>query len=169
MVQSDTAVLAALCRYNAYANELVLAAAACLSDADFESETSPSRGSVGGLLRHMLASDVFFMAACREQPVQMDMARLKDRAGLAAYWVEVERDRLAFLAGCHEASLGRVLDATIAGRPARLAVWQLMLQALMHAAHHRGELSIVLTQLGHPLPTLDIIVQFMRESGQGWV
>jgi uncharacterized damage-inducible protein DinB len=44
----------------------------------------------------------------------------------------------------------------------------LMLQSLIHSVHHRGELSIVMTGLGHPLPTLDIILHFARESGQPW-
>jgi uncharacterized damage-inducible protein DinB len=38
----------------------------------------------------------------------------------------------------------------------------------MHSTHHRGELSIVLTELGYPLPTLDIIVHFAEQSGQAW-
>lgn len=32
--------------------------------------------------------------------------------------------------------------------------------------HHRGELSVVCTGLGYPLPTMDIILHFINQSGQ---
>jgi uncharacterized damage-inducible protein DinB len=44
----------------------------------------------------------------------------------------------------------------------------LLAQAFVHSTHHRGELSIVLSHLGHPLPTLDIIIPFVTWSGQKW-
>jgi uncharacterized damage-inducible protein DinB len=159
-------MLAALCRYSAYANGLVLVAAAGLSDDDFEAEMSPSRGSVGGLLRHMLSSDIVWTARCRGQEPQIDAARLAARADVPAYWAEVERERLAFVEGCAEADLARAVATEIQGQRVQLPVWQMLLQAFLHATHHRGELSIVLTELGHPLPTLDVILQFVQE-GEG--
>ncbi len=46
--------------------------------------------------------------------------------------------------------------------------WQFLSQSLLHSFHHRGELSIVMTQLGYPLPTLDPILKYIRDSGQPW-
>jgi uncharacterized damage-inducible protein DinB len=45
---------------------------------------------------------------------------------------------------------------------------QFLAQSLLASIHHRGELSIVMTGLGYPLPTLDPIIQFVQESGQEW-
>ena len=39
---------------------------------------------------------------------------------------------------------------------------------IYNSIHRRGELSIVLSGLGHPLPTLDIILHFFAQSGQEW-
>ncbi|MFN8455860.1 MAG: hypothetical protein U0401_14540 [Anaerolineae bacterium] len=39
---------------------------------------------------------------------------------------------------------------------------------MLHSAQHRGELSILLSELGHPLLIDDIIVRFTEESGQSW-
>ena len=36
----------------------------------------------------------------------------------------------------------------------------------MHSAQHGGELSILLSALGYPLPIDDIIVRFTEERGQ---
>ncbi len=67
-----------------------------------------------------------------------------------------------------DADLDRQVQVTLRGRPFQFPMWQLLSQAFVHSTHHRGELSIVLTELGHPLPTLDIIVHFAKESGQAW-
>lgn len=42
------------------------------------------------------------------------------------------------------------------------------MQAFVQSTHPRGELSIVLSQLGQSLPTLDIIIPFVTDSGQVW-
>ena len=64
--------------------------------------------------------------------------------------------------------LAQEIIIPIGGQDIKLARWQFLTQSLMHSTHHRGELSIVLTGLGHPLPTLDIIIEFVQESGQQW-
>ena len=46
--------------------------------------------------------------------------------------------------------------------------FQSELEKEQHATQHRAELGIVLGQMGHPLPTMDIIVHFMHQSGQPW-
>jgi len=56
----------------------------------------------------------------------------------------------------------------IRNHPLTLPRWQMLAQSLLQSIHHRGELSIVMTQLGYPLPTLDPIIQFIKESGQVW-
>jgi uncharacterized damage-inducible protein DinB len=47
-------------------------------------------------------------------------------------------------------------------------MWQLLVQAFVHSTHHRAELAILLGQMGHPLPTLDILIHFAQQSGQPW-
>jgi len=61
-----------------------------------------------------------------------------------------------------------VVDIQIKQKPFRLARWQMLTQSLIHSVHHHGELSIVMTGLGYPLPTLDPILKYIRDSGQVW-
>jgi len=164
MTDLSREMLAAFCRYDAHANDLVLAAAAELSNGDFEAATSPSRDSVGGLLRHMLSGELVWIARCQGRQPEIDTARLAVRGNLRAYWAEADREFLAFVDACTEADLARPVPTAVQGQPVVLPVWQMLMQSLLHSAHHRGELSIVLTQLGYPLPTLDIILQFLKES-----
>ena len=160
--------LLALYTYNAYANRLVLDTVEKLTEEEFARECSPSHGSVHGLLAHMLAGEAFFLAHCQGQPFEIEPARLSSPADVRRYWSELEQEQHDTLTSLTEADLIREIQVELRDQPLVFAVWQLLLQALVHSIHHRGELSIVLTGLGHPLPTLDVILHFIKQSGQSW-
>ena len=70
----EPGMLAALYAYNTYANQLVLETAARLTEAEFTQRSSPSRESVHVLLRHLLATEMFFLKSCQDRtlPPQLD-------------------------------------------------------------------------------------------------
>jgi uncharacterized damage-inducible protein DinB len=76
--------------------------------------------------------------------------------------------RKRYLQTVPSAELEEVIEISMGGKPLKLARWQMLAQSLISSVHHRGELSIVMTGLGYPLPTLDPILQFVKESGQEW-
>ena len=153
-------------RYDAYANRLVLAEVEKLSDEELNLPTSPSQGSVSKLLRHLLRSEIFFLSACAgERPTPPDPVSAPEFSTLVDY---VEKKATTLLAGLDETGLQRITSINLHGTILHFHAWQLLVQAYTHATHHRGELSIVMTELGHPLPTLDIILFFTAESGQSW-
>ena len=158
--------LLALAGYNVYANRLVMDTAAKLSEEELTRKCSPSQGTVRALLLHMLGGEAYFLAASQQRP--FDPPKLSTLAEIRAYTMQVGQELKAFVAASSEDELERVLAVDIAGESFRLPIWQLLSQAVMHSTHHRGELSIVLTQLGYPLPTLDILIHFIEQSGQVW-
>jgi RimJ/RimL family protein N-acetyltransferase/uncharacterized damage-inducible protein DinB len=159
--------LLALYVYNAYANKLVLNIVEQLAEAKFTRESSPSHGSVRTLLLHMLECEAFFLACCQGQPFrEFDLADFSTVADIRRRWTELEQEQQAFIASLNESDVVREISAPLGERPLYFPLWQLLVQAFVHSTHHRGELSVVLTQLGHPLPTLDIILHFIQQSGQ---
>jgi uncharacterized damage-inducible protein DinB len=158
--------LAALYEYDAYANRLVLDGLAQLSEDEFTRAPSPSRSTVRTLLLHSLEGEAWFLAMCQgrtfEQP---DLPTLND---IGRFQGELEKEQRAFIATLSENDLACEAPIEFGGRPYHLPVWQLLVQAFLHATQHRAELGIVLGQMGHPLPTMDIIVHFMHQSGQPW-
>ena len=84
------------------------------------------------------------------------------------YWEQLAKESLAYLAASDDNDLGKEIKIATRGKPLHFFKWQALVQAFVHSTHHRGELSIILTELGAPLPTLDILIQFARESGQHW-
>ncbi len=164
----DRDVLLALYRYNADATSQVLDTAQALSEEERTRACSPSHGSVHALLVHMLYCEESFLARCQGGPLTTEEEDVATLAGIRQEWQRVQQEQQAYLQGIAAAELAREVQMTIRGQALALPVWQLMLQAVVHSVHHRGELSIVLTGLGHPLPTSDIILWFVRESGQSW-
>lgn len=161
--------LLVLHHYNEYANRLVLETAARLDEKAFTTPSSPSHGTVQGLLTHMLTTEFFFLARCEGKPIlpRAPGATLTLEE-LRITFEQVAEERRKYLEWASEELLAQEIAVPIGGKEIRLARWQFLLQSLLHSTHHRGELSIVMTALGCPLPTLDPILQFVSESGQEW-
>lgn len=158
--------LVTLSKYNAYANGLVLDTVEHASAEELTKETSPSHGSVFKLLRHIFGVEAYFLSVCRDlAPGRETPSTLTE---LRHAWADLETARLDFIASLTEPDLARTYPVRFCDPPLQYTISQMLLQSLLHSVHHRGELSIVLTGLGHPLPTLDIILQFTAESDQHW-
>ncbi len=164
----DAELLSALYAYNTYANRLVLDTAAQLSDEAFAQSASPSHDSVQILLLHMLRVELFFLKQSQGRPLLPPPTAPPTLAQIRDSWGQLSQEQEAFVSSLTAADLKREIAYQMAGRDFRLPMWQLLTQAVVHSIHHRGELSVVLSQLGHPLPTLDIIIPFVIQSGQEW-
>ncbi len=164
----DRDILLALYAYNAHANCLVLETAARLTDDEFARQSSPSHQSVRTLLVHMIGSEVFFLKLCQGQPLPASPSTLPTLAEIQDYASQLPAEQESFLKSLDEAGLVREVTFQMGDQTLHLPVWQLLVQAFVHSTHHRGELSIVLSHLGRPLPTLDIIIPFVTWSGQKW-
>ena len=158
--------LLALYEYDAYANRLVLDGLAQLSEDEFTRAPSPSRSTVRTLFLHSLLGEAWFLAACQGR--KFDRADLPTLDDIRHFQSKLEKEQQAFIAALSESDLARDVPFEMGEHPYHLPVWQLLTQAFLHATQHRAELGIVLGQMGHPLPTMDIIVHFMHRSGQPW-
>ena len=161
--------LLVLHNYNSHANSTVLETAVKLDEQSFTKPSSPSHGSVQALLTHMLTTEFFFLARCEGKPINSKPgAPPLSIAEIGVTFAQIAKERRKYLDWVSEDLLSQEIIIPIIGQDIKLARWQFLTQSLMHSAHHRGELSIVLTGLGYPLPTLDIIIEFVQETGQKW-
>jgi uncharacterized damage-inducible protein DinB len=166
----NKSALIVLHHYNSHANALLLQTAAGMDESALTAQASPSHGTVLALLTHMLTSEFFFLARSEGKPVNPRSAPDKtlDLQEITLAFGQVAAERQKYLNWVTDEKLLELVELPLNGKPYRLARWQLLTQSLVHSAHHRGELSIVMSGLGHPLPTLDPIIPFINESGQHW-
>jgi uncharacterized damage-inducible protein DinB len=164
----DKPVLAALAEYNAYANRVLMETAAQAGTQGLEEVESPSRGSILGLIRHLSAVEAGYLAQLQGESQVVDRESLSTLEGIAALSVRTGKGFQEYVASADEGELLQAGDVKIGGQPFRFPPWQMLLQVFSHSAAHRGELSILLSEMGHPLPVKDMIVRFAEESGQGW-
>ena len=160
--------LLALYAYNVYANRLVLDTAEKLTSDEFTRKSSPSHDSARGILAHMLECEAYFLSLCQGLSTTVEEADLPDLPSIRRTWDKLEQQQVDFLRTLPDADLTRPVQMQIRGRQLVFPIWQMLTQAMIHSTHHRGELSIVLTELGYPLPTLDIIGHFIQQSEQEW-
>jgi len=160
--------ITALADYNNYCNGVVLNVAAQLSEAEFSNTPSPSRESIKILLRHLLVVEAAYTARCRGDPFSFDSASHETFAEIQRFGMQTANDLKRLVAALTEDDLAREVQAPFGDQSLHFPLWQMLLHTFMHSARHRGELSIILSQLGHPLPIQDLIVQFTEASGQTW-
>jgi uncharacterized damage-inducible protein DinB len=162
-------ILRSLYAYNAYANRLVLDTAGQLSEEEMVRECSPSHGNVLNLLLHMMGCELYFLKTCQQQPMpQREGEKPLTLDEIRSFWEGLAREHEEYLGAVDETTLQQEVTVEFPGRFYHLPRWKFLVQAFVHSAHHRGELSIVLSGLGYPLPTLDIIIPYIEESGQAW-
>jgi uncharacterized damage-inducible protein DinB len=159
-------LLLALYDYNRYANRLVFECAARLEPADLVRQASPSHDSAFGILQHLLATETGFLDNALGEPFSFQ--RASNLEELRLYSETLAEKQLAYLQAISEEALLEDIPARIGRQDFHFPRWQLLAQGFVHSTHHRGELSIVMTALGQPLPTLDIIIPFAENSGQPW-
>ena len=168
MEHMDRPSLYALHTYNVYANGLVLETAAEMSAEELTRDASPSHGSVLKLLAHIFECEYFFTLECMN--ITPDQAQADNcAASLAALrecFALLNATRENYLSNVNEFELEEEITVNLGRAGVSLPRWQFMAQSLLHSVHHRGELSVVMTELGYPLPTLDPILKYIRDSGQ---
>jgi uncharacterized damage-inducible protein DinB len=153
--------------YNAHANQQVLAVAAQLSADQLVQEASPSHGTVRELLIHMLGGERYFLAACQGsafRPEEFESLATLDE--ICEYWQRLAREVHAFIAGLDDMDVARDQAIALGPQEYHFPLWQWFAGSFAHSAQHRGELSIVLTKLGHPLPDIDMLVYLIEQTGQ---
>jgi uncharacterized damage-inducible protein DinB len=155
--------------YNAWANRLVYAEAGKLEDADYRRNLGAFFGSLHGTLNHLLAADRIWMKRFTgegDAPGRLDAILHEDLAGLTASR-EAEDARLAaFVDSLTEERIAADFTYSPITNPATVThpLRAALTHVFNHQTHHRGQCHAMLTALGGPSLSLDLIY-FLRTEG----
>ena len=159
--------------YNRWANRLIYAAAAELTDAELRENRGAFFGSLLATLNHILVADRVWMKRFThegEAPTALDTILHGDLPALTTAR-NAEDERII-------AWTGTLDEATLAGNFTYMPVtqqiamtqplWTALSHLFNHQTHHRGQCHMTLTALGKPSLGLDLIY-FLRSEGREWM
>jgi uncharacterized damage-inducible protein DinB len=154
--------------YNYWANHRYLAVVATLTEEQLFRKQGHSWDSVHAVLVHMMSSERMWPQRWRgEKGSFLDPKDFRTFASISEYWVDVEKNMRAFIAGQTEQTL--MHDITYInpkGKTFTLPLWQMMAHVPNHNTHHRGELAAMFTLMNVPHPEEEVVQYFIAVSGQ---
>jgi uncharacterized damage-inducible protein DinB len=146
-----------LCRYDRWANNRVITAAAALSTEQFIRNLGGSFPCVRDTLLHIIAGEWIWLqywklpvvtgATSTELRAQRDALfhpdKYPDLASVQSKWTEVEERQIAFVNGTTD----ELLNTAVSFRSTQATLAQLMQHMANHSTYHRGQISLMMRQL----------------------
>jgi uncharacterized damage-inducible protein DinB len=147
-----------LFEYDRWANNSVLQAASTLSAEQFTRDLGGSFGSVRDTLVHIISGEWGWLTIWKEQALtsafvtelwnrietSFDPKTYGDLAAVRTKWAEVKREQIEFVSGVTDESLKSMLPI----RATHLSLGHLMQHMANHSTYHRGQVSLMMRQLG---------------------
>lgn len=150
--------------YGRWANRRLLEAACALPAEMFSRDLRASFGSIRGTLLHLLWAEKGWLRYWQEGAFvpELPLEDFPTVAALEAGWAELEQAQRAFLAGLTDEDLSgrRTVDEDA------YTLGELIHHMLNHSTHHRGQVVLMLRQLGHTPPQTGFR-QFLTEARHG--
>lgn len=142
-----------LLSYNRWANGRLLDAASHLAPADFTRDLGASFGSVRGTLVHILWGERRWLQFWLDGSFipEPNMEAFPDTTTLAGEWSALDRDREMFAAALTDERL----SGPVTVRDKTYTLGELVHHIMNHSTYHRGQVALLLRQLGQKPPATD--------------
>jgi uncharacterized damage-inducible protein DinB len=162
-----------LAAYNAWANRLLYAAAAELSDEELHQDTGAFFGSVFATLSHLVTADRIWLNRFTGEgpkPKALNERPYERFADLRAARVEEDERIIRYAQGLTAERLDGDFTYTPVTSPELVShkLWPALTHFFNHQTHHRGQVHAGLTGMGKPSLSLDLIY-FVRSEGKQWL
>jgi uncharacterized damage-inducible protein DinB len=146
--------------YSAWASRKLVEAVGAVPDADFAKPVGVSHGSLLGTLVHILWADWLWFTRVVEP---MDRPG-QTREVLETVWPELQDKWVAWAERASDPEINRVVEyqSILDGQIARSPAWQIVMHVVNHATLHRGQVMVMLRQMGMAPPHTDLM-NYYRE------
>ena len=150
-----------MARYNAWMNERLYGLCASLSDPERKVDRGAFFRSLHGTLDHLLACDLSFMSAFTGRPQNPPAGEgwlFEDFAEMRAARQALDERICAWAPTLTEAWLGEPAKYTsrVDGQAREVIRAMFVVHMFNHQTHHRGQLTTLLSQMGHDPGVTDL-------------
>ena len=145
--------------YSCWANQKLLGAVSQLTPEEFTRTVGGSYGSVRNTLVHILSAEWGWLDRCGGLP-RGERLKAEDYPTLESVlivWRKVEAEMRAFLETVSDAELRNEISFAFGGPPMTLSRGDILQHAVIHAVHHRGQIALMLRELGHAPGNFDFL------------
>jgi uncharacterized damage-inducible protein DinB len=163
-MQSDD--LRSLLDYHYWARDRVLDSARHLSAEEFIQDRGNSFASIRDTLAHTYFAEwAWYSRWHGESPAALpNPDRFVTVDALREAWDMLERQMRDFLEPLSDDDLRRVIEyRLLSGKAGASPIWQMVQHVVNHASYHRGQVTTMLRQAGHPPPKGMDLIAFYRE------
>ena len=164
-----------LYEYDRWASNRVFEACSALSTEQFTRDLGGSFCSLRDTLVHIVAGQWGWLQYCKEpspttafleeliarRKVLFDPNAFPELAAVGKKWAEVEKEQIEFVALLTDERLERMLPV----RKSQVKLIHLMQHVANHSTYHRGQIALMMRQLGAEPQATDFHV-FMMEGGR---
>jgi uncharacterized damage-inducible protein DinB len=147
--------------YTVWANHRVMRAAATLGVDDFKRDLRSSFGGVRGTLCHMMGTEWIWLERWKgvSPDRAIDEGEFADVIALRDRWTVIEQHREAWLRTLRpEALAEKVHYRSLAGGEYDEPMWQLVQHMANHSTYHRGQVVLMLRQVGAKTVSTDLVL-----------
>ncbi len=150
--------------YNQWANHRLLEAAGRLSTASFVKDLHASFGSLQDTLSHLLWGEVWWLGFWQDGslPPQFPPEDFPTVLALSTRWAKLQQEQQAFVAGTTDEQLAEKRRVG----SYEYTLGELIHHLLNHSTYHRGQVVLLLRQLGETPPATDFRL-FLTELRYG--
>ena len=145
--------------YAYWANGQLLDVVRKLTPEEFTKSVAGGWGSVRTTLVHTMSAEWGWLGRSggTERGPRLDPEKFPTVESLVEQWDEVRTDALEFLATLSDDDLDRQVDFELGGHPLSMTVGEMLSHAMVHGVHHRGQVAMMLRQLGHVPGNFDLL------------
>lgn len=146
--------------YSCCANQKLLAALVPLAPAQFTQRVAGSYESIRNTVVHILSAEWGWLDRCGGPPrgERLKAETYPTLESVTDAGKPVERDMRGFLSSLKDEDLTRAIEFALGGGPIyAIPLGELMLHTTVHAAHHRGQVALLLRMLGSTPGDFDLL------------
>jgi uncharacterized damage-inducible protein DinB len=150
-----------LYNYNYWANQKLFAALSPLTAEQVTQTVAGSYGSVRNTLVHVLSAEWGWLDRCGGPPrgAKLEARDFPTLASVTEPWSRVERQMREYLARLSDEDLACEVDFALGSGPRhRMSRGDLLRHAAIHAAHHRGQIALLVRTLGFEPGNFDFLL-----------